>query len=85
MLQMVRQIRVDPRLITGVAVDITASFRRDRAKFNANAVPRGRIMLQGMTISTDPSELLTTAVDGSASEAEPKVRGEVALRAIRRN
>lgn len=46
---------------------------------------RDRVMLESVAVTTDSAELLTTAVDGAAGEAEPKVGGEVALGTVGRD
>ena len=79
MLQMPRQVRVNPRIITRIAIHVAAALGRDRAQLDADAMARRGKVLKRVTVAAYAAELLTTAVDGAAGETKPEVGSEVAL------
>ena len=79
MLQMPRQIRINPRIITRIAIHVAAALGRNCAQLDADPVARGGKVLKGVAVAAYATELLTAAVDSAACEAEPEVGGEVAL------
>jgi hypothetical protein len=47
----------------------SSTFRRDRPELDPDPVSGGFAMFQGVTVPTDPAELLSPAIDRGAGEA----------------
>lgn len=76
------KVGVELGVVARIAVDVAATFRRDGAELDAEGVASVVEVLERMTVATEATELLATAVDKATSQAEPEVGREVALGAL---
>lgn len=79
MFEMPGQVRIEPGVVANVAVDVPATFWRDRAQLDPNTVPSSLKVAECMTVAICAAMLLATAIDAPAGQAQPQVGGQVAL------